>query len=348
MRVTQGMLTRSFLKNINTNLSNRAKSQEKIESGKKFSRSSENLSDAARALKVREELYANKKYLSNIENVQSRLSAAETNLSSINSVLVTAWDKMQKALTDTSTNERDILAQEVDSLKDEVLQFANSQFSDKYLFGGSNNGSAPFTEDSATGKILYNGVPVDNIKKDTDGTYYYYKTPADEAGDIKTAVPENSDVYLDIGLGLNMTGSTVDPRSAFKVSFSGLDIFGCGTDSETGLPNNVFSLLSNAVDTMNSQPMDSDQLSQISDFLKTKTQKVLLSITDIGTKTNFLDNSANRLENDILNLTTAQQTLEITDDTSETIQWKMYDYAYKATLQMGSKVLPLSLMDFIS
>ncbi len=347
MRVTQSMLTRNFLKNININLSNRSKSQQKIDSGKKFSRSSENLSDAARALKVREELYENKKYLSNIENVQNRLSAVETNLSSINSVLVTARDKMQKALTDTASQERDIIAQEVDSMKDEILQFANSQFSDKYLFGGSNNGSAPFTEDSTTGKILYNGVAVDDIKKDTGGSYYYYKTPADEVAGIKTAVPENSDVYLDIGLGLNMAGSSVDPRSAFKVSFSGLDIFGCGTDSKSGLSNNVFSLLSNAVNTMNSQPMDKDQLSQISDTLKAKTQKVLLSITDIGTKTNFLDNSANRLENDILNLTTAQQSLEITDDTSETIQWKMYDYAYKATLQMGAKVLPLSLMDFI-
>ncbi len=347
MRVTQSMMTRNYLKNLNTNLANLSESHEKISSGKKFTRSSENVADAARALKVRDQLYTDKQYLSNIQNVQNRLSSAESNLSSINSILVSARDKMQKAMTDTSGNVRDILAQEIDSLRDEVLQFANAQFSDKYLFGGSNNAGAPFTKDAATGEILYNGVKVDDIQKNSDGSYYYYKTPADEASDIKTAVPENSDVYLDIGLGLNMNQNEVDPRSAFKVSFSGLDILGYGKDAKSGLSNNALNLLSDAVKTMSEQPMDSDKLSQISDLMKQKTENVMLNITDIGTKCNFLDKSAERLENDVFNLTKAQQDLEITNDASETIQWKMYNYAWMASLQYGAKVLPVSLMDFI-
>ena len=340
-------MTRNYLKNLNTNLGNLSESQEKIFSGKKFNRSSENVADAARALKVRDQLYTDKQYLTNIENVQSRLSSAESNLSSINSILVTARDKIQKALTDTSAKERNILGQEIDSLKDEILQFANAQFSDKYLFGGSNNAGAPFTKDSTTGEVLYNGIPVADIQKNADGSYYYYKNAADEASDTKTTVPENTDVYLDIGLGLNMTGSQVDPRSAFKVSFSGLDIFGCGSDAKTGLPNNILNLLSDTVKTVTAEPMDSDRLSQLSEHLKSKTENVMLSITDIGTKCNFLDKSAERLGNDIFNLTKAQQKLEITDDKAETIQWKMYNYAWMASLQYGSKVLPVSLMDFI-
>lgn len=347
MRVTQNMLSRNYLKNLNTNLSNLTKSQEKISSGKKFNRSSENVADAARALKVRDQLYTDEQYKSNIENVQNRLSSAESNLSSINSILVSARDKMQKALTDTSGSVRDILAHEVESLKDEVLQFANAQFSDKYLFGGSNNAGAPFTIDQSSGEVLYNGVPAADIQKNTDGTYYYYKSVADKTNDTKTPVPENTDVYLDIGLGLNMNGSTVDPRSAFKVSFSGLDILSYGSDADTGLPNNVINLLSEAAKTMTQEPMDNDRLSEISDLMQRKADDVMLQVTDIGTKCNFLDKSVERLDNDIFNLKKSQQSLEITDDATESVQWKMYNYAWMASLQYGAKVLPVSLMDFI-
>jgi flagellar hook-associated protein 3 FlgL len=87
MRVTQSMITRNYLRNMNTGLSNLSETQERMTSGSKFSKASQNVADAARALKVRQSLFDNEQYLTNITQISGRLLSAESNLSSINAFL---------------------------------------------------------------------------------------------------------------------------------------------------------------------------------------------------------------------------------------------------------------------
>lgn len=342
MRITQGMMTRNYLKSLNRNLSNMAKSNEKMTSGRNFTKMSENVSDGARALKIREQLYKNEQHIINIRDAEAELASAESNMMSMNSIMQTVQEKVISGLSDSSSPEkRAVLSQEVNSLKQQILQFANAQFADKFLFSGTNNFTQPFTADSS-GKLLYNGKQVDLIYKE-DGKYYI-----DEAG-VKTPIPQNEDVFIDIGLGIKFSGNEVDSTSAFKVSFSGLDVLGFGVDASTGLPNNLYNLLDDISKALNPAPaaFDRDALGKMLEHSKKQNDMLMTNITDIGTRAGFLEKTAERLDSDIANLTELRSKIEAVDDPTESMNMKMYEYAWMVTLQFGSRVLPQSLMDFL-
>lgn len=351
MRITQSMMTRNYLKSMNKSLEGLTKAQQRISSNRKFTRGSENVSDAARALKVREQLGESQQYLVNIRDVENEMSSAESNLMSIEDILQTAQEKVLKGMDGTHQKERQIIAEELDSLKEQVLQFTNAKFADRYLFGGTKNDTAPYSLDSS-GNVLYNGVKVEDIKQEADGSLYYL----DQNGD-KQEIPQNEDAYLDIGLGMRMYGSQVDPKTGFKISYSGIDILGYGMREEknedTGksmmLPDNLYSILDGLAKEFKKpdDEYDGDKVGLMLNRLQERTDTFMLNVTELGARSKFLEKTTERVENDIFNLQKAQQGLEVTDDPAETINWKMYQYSWLATLQMGSKIIPQSLMDFL-
>ena len=77
MRITQKNLTRAYLSGLNRNMSQLAKSNERLSTGKRFNRVSENVTDGQKALKVRNQLQRNEQYISNIKGIQNEISAQE-------------------------------------------------------------------------------------------------------------------------------------------------------------------------------------------------------------------------------------------------------------------------------
>ncbi|MFZ2539173.1 MAG: flagellar hook-associated protein FlgL [Oscillospiraceae bacterium] len=346
MRVTQSMMTRNYMKNLNSAVGNVAKSNQRITSGRKYTKLSENVAEGSKALKVREELYKNEQYVENIKTAENELSSAESNLKSMTEILQTAQERMTKGLNGTiSPSDREIIAKEIRGLQDQVLKTVNAKYGDKYLFSGTNNGGAPFKL-SSDGSVLYNGFAVNDIFQ-KDGKYY---VPGATPTDPPTLVPQNEKMFIDIGLGIKMSGDNVDPTTAFETSFSGLGIIGFGV-SDSGLPNNVIGLLGTMADKLSPKPpasYDVKKAEQCLELLKGQTDLVVSNMTEIGTRCNFLEKTTERIESDVLNLQGLRTRLENTNDAEETMNMKMYEYAWMATLKMGSKIIPMSLMDFIN
>ena len=338
MRVTQSSLTRNYIKNLNRNISNLAQSNQRMTSERKFSRVSENTADAARAFNVREQLYKNEQYLVNIRDAEGELASAESNLKSMSSLLQTVEERLLEAMNGTKGPEdREIYAREIESIRDQLLQFANAKYGNKYLFGGTNN-ATPCMQFDATGKLLFNGVEVDTMITDANGK------PLTAGGD---AVPQSKDVYLDMGLGLKVTGGNFDTKSAVKVSTSALEMLGFGSSTVDGveLPNNLISLLDKVVSDLRNNDVGAlgTKLTQVQE----RSKEFVVALTDLGTRSNFLSQTTERLENDILNLKTTQKNLEAVDIEEEAIYNKSYETAWMITLQLGSKVLPVSIFDFM-
>ncbi len=344
MRVTQNSMVRNYLRTMNRNLSRLSKSEQRM-LGQKYSKASESISDTSRALRVRQELFQNDLYSTNVRDVQGRLSSAESNLSSINEILQSAREQLiGKGMNDPNATARDTIATELENLRDEILQFANAQFSGSYLFGGTENGEGPF-DVNADGRMTYHGYAVDDIRYDETDGKYYYNDPADPASP-SIAIPQNGDQYIDVGLGLTMSGDSVDGKSAFKITFSGLEVLGFGKSAD-GVSNNVFNMLNDAAALLRDDPLDRDALQSLSKNLEGQNELLNLQISEIGTKTQFLEKAQERIENDVLNLTTLQQKLEVSNTAEESMNWKMYSALMSATYQFSSQVLPMSLMDFI-
>lgn len=344
------MVTRNYMRTLNTSLSKRAESLERGSSGLKFSRLSDNVADGSRAMHIQEERYQSTQYLANVENLLSEMNSVDSNLESIHSVMQTIQEKTLMAMSENyGPDKRAVLAQEISSLKDQILQFANAQFAGKYLFSGTNNSTQPFTVDEASGKLLFNGVEVESIFQDTDGKFYYYTDPNDP--NTKTLVPNSGEIYADIGLGLKISEDMeADPRTAFQVSISGLKMLGFGApvtgQDGTQMSNNVYDLLTQLENAI-TPDFDETALNDLHRQLVTLTDQVGMSRTDLGTRMNFLERTQTRLEEDIDNMSEMESKLISSDPAEEAIKMKECEYVWLAVLQIGSQILPTSLLDYM-
>ena len=184
MRVTQNQMTRTFLRHMNTNLERLSKSEERM-TGQKYKKSAENVTDTARAFRVRQELFDNETYTTNIRDADAKLSSAESNLNSINSIMVTAREQIiLRGMNDPTKLQRVNLAQELEGNLGEIIQFSNSVFSGRYLFDGSENGVPPFSV-GEDGRLAYHDIPVDMVYTNDAGQLCYLKK-------IDNAEPDSS------------------------------------------------------------------------------------------------------------------------------------------------------------
>ncbi|MCI8622806.1 MAG: hypothetical protein HFG26_04005 [Provencibacterium sp.] len=350
MRITQNMITRNYLNSINFSQENMAKVNQRVSSSRRYTRISENLADGARALRVRKQLADIRQQKADARDAKGLLSSAESNLRAINDVLVTAHEKALRGENGPMESVREEVAKEIDNLKEQVLQFMNTQYAGKFVMGGVNNKEAPYKVDK-DGVLRYNGVDINSIES-VNGEYQY----TDENGDVQT-IPYDKDVYIDLGLGLSYSdGGQIDPRSAFKVSFNGLDVLGFGYETVTledgsthDIPNNVYNLMDKIGDMFSGdEPYNDELMGVMVDKLEKERESMFLSITEIGNRDRFLDTVVERLDSDELVLTETRSDLEGVKDTEEAIRMSMYEYSWLATLRMGAKLLPQSLMDYLN
>lgn len=340
MRVSDRASARNYLKYLNQAKSAYAKTNEQIASGNRFERISDDVSAGTRVMRTRMDLYKSQKHLDNVQSVNEELSMAEDTMTSMQDILTNIHALTVKAASEEKGDAaRSAIANEIKSLKGQFLSLSNSKYGQKYLFGGSNASlTSPFEADG-DGRLLYNGIDVSQISQDADG-YFYLDTDGS-----RRAIPRDENVYLDIGLGVRMKESRVDPDTAFLVSYSGLDIMGFGTDPETGLPNNLYNLLTDLETAVRSN--DQEMLGKCDTQLTSLTDRFRANLTDIGSKTNFLDTMETRLKSTVDSHKIRISNLMGTDDVEASTQQTMNDYVLKAVIQMGARILPVSLMDFL-
>lgn len=342
MRVADSTTQRNYLSYLDQAKTNYATTNLRISSGERFTTISDDVSAGTRVLRVRADKNKAEEYYSTVKSVNEQLSVTEDSITSINTALQNIHTKILKAENDTTgSSGRTTLANEVSSLKSEVLSYLNTKYNNSYVLGGSASATAPFTVDSQSGALKYNGIEVSKISYDsTSGNYTY----VDDAGTTQT-VPMNSDVYADIGLGLKMTDSTVQSDTAFKISYSGLEVVGVNTKGTSDTTNNLYDLLSSIETAMRNN--DTTTLGTLDTELTSKKDSFSALITDVGTKTSYLDSIESGLETKIDSYTSQISDLMGIDDAKEATNQTLNDYVLKAVLSMGSKILPLSLMDYV-
>lgn len=348
MRITQNSMTRNYLNNLNASLFQKSQSESRLTTGRRYTRISESVSSGTRALTIRTELYKNEQIQKNVGAAYESLSVAEGALMNIKDALSTVAEKTLKAVNGTNDSEiqHEIFADTFSKIKGQVIQFANSKYQDTYCFGCTNNKSEPFTV-ADDGSVQFNGVNVKDIKK-IDDIY--------ESVD-GTAVPFSKDIYIDIGAGMSVKNGEIDPRTAFKVSVSGLEAIGYGTSQieYTGINGDQHTIevsnnLCEIVDEISAAITDGDmdRAMALNDHMNDKLDDLILVISDIGVRTSYLENNADKLVDDEYVLTEIQSNLEKIKDTDELVNYKSLEYSWLLTLQYGGKMLPQSLMDYVS
>ena len=348
MRITSKQMTNTYLYNANNTMSKYAEQFEKLETGRGFTRLSQNVSMGKKALRARTAIYRNEQYKANVEAAREQMTAAENALMTINEQVQNVSALAEKAMNGTNTDptSRAIFEESLQETKRGLVDNMNSLYMDKYILGGT-NGEMPYTT-TDDGQLLYNGIKASEITH-TDGKFF------DAEGN---QVDLSGDTYVDIGLGLRLKpdGESFDENSAFKMSFPGLEWTGYGTSEMTyedasgvevteTVSNNMYDILTQMQKALETN--DTERLGALRDHLDDQFENLLVGIANLGTRSQFLEAKSEKLDDEATALEITRANTEGINDTEEITKMQEYNYSWLLTLKFGSQILPQSLMDYI-
>ncbi|MFH1081241.1 MAG: flagellar hook-associated protein FlgL [Pseudomonadota bacterium] len=146
MRITDNIRFNTAISNLFSTQSQYNDLMEKIASQKKVNRASDDPVAATKIIDIRQGKAANEQYQKNMGSCESWISATESKLSSAYDLLVNAQEIAVGQATATATaTTRQIAAQQVQSLIEEMTSLANAKTGNRYLFSGSQTSTQPFS-----------------------------------------------------------------------------------------------------------------------------------------------------------------------------------------------------------
>jgi len=338
MRITSGMITSRYVRDLNNGLSNLNNLSRKVETGRKFFKGSEDPVSAVKAYRLRRETVYNEDVKKNIGEADSQLLSAESSLMGLRKGLTTAKTQTLKGINGTmSSGDRKIIATKLRNIQETMINTMNAEYDGKYVFGGSSMEKPPFEKNSA-GDLIYKGVNVSNI------------TSSDTAGMAKLDKMSKERFYVDLGLSLDLNpDGTVNENTVFDISMPGIEFLGYGSSNVDGkeVPNNLYDIIGNICDNLENENFDFDDTSKLIKQFDDKVGGTLKQVTTIGTKTKYIDFLKSRADTEELNLATKTKAVEFMDPAKAIMDWKMQEYAYNSALSMGNKILQPSFLDFM-
>ncbi len=309
MRITNSMLTGNFLANLNRNLTKMSVYQNQLSSNRRITRLSDDPVGTINTLAVRKKIDRLEQFQKNVADAQSWLTQSETSLMDINEVLKSAYEQALEAANDTEDQvDRNSVANYMEQLRDHVFQTGNSSFGDKYIFGGYNTTTPPFTKTGGT--VLYNGIDLATA-------------PQADIDAQKSQVME-----FEIGTGRRM-----------KVALTGIEVMGTGAGNLIAVFDTLIARL---------RAGDTAGIAESAGELSGKQDEILSVVADIGGQMNRLDFVSNRYELDDINYQTVKSDIESIDTAEVIMQYKNAESVYMAALSVGSKIIQPSLIDFLN
>lgn len=322
MRLTDNMITGSYLKSLSKNMKELSDLNIKVAAGRKYMRMSENPASSVKAFDVRRDLSRIDLYASTLGDSQALLDEAETSLASISETATNALTQITQGINGTlDESDRLAVANTLRSYQQMVLGAANVKASGRFVFGGSGFGETPFTL-NASGKLAYNGQDVDTGSFSAEHR------------------------YVDIGIGLAVSsGGSVSSQTALDVAYSGAELLGTGVDAN-GFPNNLYNLLGEIADKI--EAGDLDDIADYTAKLEERSDNMRMQYVAIGEKSNYISFFTDRLYGEKITATSKQTELEGLSIEEGAIMFAEQENMYSACLQMGTKLLQPSLLDYLS
>ncbi|MFX3687988.1 MAG: flagellar hook-associated protein FlgL [Paenibacillus sp.] len=175
------------------------------------------------------------------------------------------------------------------------------------------------------GKYIFNGETYD-VKP--------YDFPTNSDGSLDTT--NAASVVTDKGKINFIVGESVQ----LPINVSGNEVFGIGAEDD-----NLFVIVNTIMKALTdgNQKELSDQL----DNIDSRTDKMLAIRSEIGAKTNRVDLMMGRLDDLGINLTDLQSKVEDADYAELSMQSKIQENIYNASLSAGAKIISPSLVDFL-
>ncbi len=308
MRITNNMLMSNMLTALGNNEGRMSKYQNQLNTGKKIQLPSDDPIVAARALKLRTDVSKIEQYQKNLGDAQSWVDATDAALAQIGDVLKRAKELATQAANGTnSSTETGDIGQEMKQLKAQLVHIANTTYSGRYMFSGFQTDQSLINDDEVS----------TNFGKFKIG--------------VTTAAEK---IQFEIGAGDNI-----------NINVTGGDIFNGGGDAVAGDEPAMMALLSNVITDLESG--NNAGVSNKLDQFDVQVDNLLRVRADIGARQNRIDLSADRMSNDLVNMTDLMSKNEDADPAETIMNLKMEENVYQASLAGGARIIQQTLVDFL-
>lgn len=355
MRITTNALLRNYKSNLTASIANLDSTRTKVMTQRKFNSTKEDPSSALRAAVLERKYVRNQDYLSMVKDVHSFQNSQEDAAMQINTISQNLSKKYGlEALNGTngSLETRQTYAAAWRGAQESLVLCLNASYEGRYVFAGNDGKSAPFKlTNNADGSqtLTYRGIDVN-----TDD-------PAQQA--ILDQMSRDSkdyinSTYIDLGFGLNIDDDNIiDSSSAFDTSLPGIDVVGYGKD-DNGVSKNMVLLAGQIADVLDDEVFDRDKYVQLLNAfdgvgenglsLSQGRNKVLDKITTLGTQSEFLTTTEERLDANRISLSEQIDNVVNVDMAEAIMNFSWAQYAYNAALKVGNNILTPSFIDFMN
>ncbi len=330
MRITNSMMSKNFLRDVNRNQNNLKTINNQLTSGKEFRRPSEDPFKVARSMQLHGDIGTNKQYNQNIKDTVSFLDTTDTALNQVNNVFQRVRELMVSAGNAAyGDDEKRAIKDEINEKVNEISQILNTSFDGKYIFGGTKGSSKPVgsMEDTVTKNNIIHLSGRDGEVLDINSTEEDIKNQINMiGGNLNTEISQGVKVEYnvsatDVLMFENLEGKSINVMNLFKDITNNLD--------------SAITVESKKVTNENLKDMDA----VISNLLKIR--------SEVGSKQNRMESAQEQNEAENFNMTGILSQTEDIDFAEKTIEASVMQSVYMAALQTSAKVIQPSLMDFL-
>lgn len=330
MRITNQMMSKSFLKDLGRNQGYMKKLNDQLTSGKEIRRPSDNPFKVARSMQLHRDIGANVQYNENIKDTTNWLDTTDTALEQLGNSFQRFRELMVSAGNAAyGSDEKKAIKDEMNEKINEISQILNTSFDGKYIFGGTKGSSKPVgsNKDIATGNnfIYLSGKNGENLELDN----------------LDPEV-ENQINMINKKLSVEVSqGVTMD----YSVSATDILLF----KDKNGADVNVINLLKEITNNVASDdPKDSQKVTNENLKVMDEAMSNLLKIrAEVGSKQNRMESAGNQNEEQNFNLKDILSQTEDIDFAEKNIQATVAQSVYMASLQVSAKIIQPSLLDFL-
>ena len=374
----------SSINNIMFNLDMLNKRNEKntygLSSGEALQYGSDNAKQYNEILSVKNNVKTYTSILDKIQLSNSYNTTSDTAVSNMKTALNSAQSLVMEALNGTNNSDtKEIIATNIESIKDTIFNLSNSSVNGQYVFSGKNTDSASFEKDAVSGKINYTGsydnktlnvedktyatqgvngiellyTPSQSAQAGSDLTFSADERILDNDGNEYGLVDTDSDGVYD---GLYLNGDTSNPILTTITNNGDGTYTASSVSVALESKTSIFDTLDEIINALRQQDSSGNAITEdaANQILSNSLEKigsaydnVNLNHAILGTRTSYIDNYEQITEAKLTNFNILYETYAGADLTALAIESQSLQNTYTALYSTISKINNLSLVDYL-
>lgn len=335
MRITQSMLSNNMLRHLFDSQAKMDKYLTQTYTGKKINRPSDDPVVAMKGIDYRTEVKEVEQYRRNATEVWTWFDNTDEALDKATQVMHRMEELAVQAANDTLTeNERNSIKTEVEQLKAQMIEIANTNVNGKYIFNGTDMDTPALKK-----------LPI----LDADGNVIVDKEGELAEGfsveDGNQVEDENGNVILDENGKINYENFTSGEVNSFKIEVSKGILVDANLSPEGVFDQGLIDNIDNFIAALDGEG-DTDLNESIKD-LNDSTLNLVNARADIGARMNRLELVESRLEAQEIIAKEMMSNNENIDFEEAVTNLITQETLHRAALSAGSRIIQPTLMDFL-